>query len=86
MVAHDDGAARRILWISVALCGYPFLITWRIARRFGGRGLAVALCVAAVPGPLRNSWYAAKFPAWGFYARDLRQCLRSQGHTFCWGL
>jgi beta-galactosidase len=25
------------------LCAYVFLITWRIARRFGGRGLAVAI-------------------------------------------
>src|ERR1022692_917457 len=43
--------------INVALCGYVFLITWRIARRFGGRGLAVAVGVIAVLGPLRDSWY-----------------------------
>jgi|ERR1035438_4547533 hypothetical protein len=57
-----------LLWISVALCAYVFLITWRIARRFGGRGLAVAALVAAVIGPFRDSAYMAMFPEWGSYA------------------
>jgi hypothetical protein len=56
------------LALTVALCGFVFLITWRIARRFGGRGLAVVLCVIAVLGPLRDSWYMATFPEWGSYA------------------
>ena len=48
--------------------GFIFLITWRIARRFGGRGLAVVIAVVAVVGPLRDSWYMARFPEWGSYA------------------
>jgi len=64
-----------LLWISVALCGYPFLITWRIARRFGGRGLGVVVGVVAVLGPFRDSWYMAKFPHWGFYAPGLAPML-----------
>ena len=37
--------------ISENLPGSSFLITWRIARRFGWRGLAVVAGIAAVIGP-----------------------------------
>ena len=37
-----------LLLIDFALCAFVFLITWRIARRFGWRGLAVFLVVLAV--------------------------------------
>ena len=57
-----------LLWIDFALPAYPFLITWRIARRFGWRGLAVAVIAAAVIGPPRDYWYMARFPEWGAYA------------------
>jgi hypothetical protein len=43
-------------------CGFIFLVTWRIARRFGGRGLAVVAFVAAVLGPVRDYRYMATFP------------------------
>ena len=56
-----------VLWIDFALCAYIFLITWRIARRFGWRGLAVVVVVAAVIGPPRDYWYMARFPEWGAY-------------------
>ena len=36
--------------IDFTLCAFVFLITWRIARRFGGRGLVVAGFIAAVIG------------------------------------
>ncbi len=62
-------------WISVALCAYVFLITWRVARRFGGRGLAVAALVAAIIGPFRDSAYMAMFPEWGSYAPGLAPML-----------
>jgi len=51
--------------------GFIFLITWRIARRFGGRGLAVVAFVAAVLGPVRDYRYMATFPEWGAYAPGL---------------
>ncbi|MBI3679982.1 MAG: hypothetical protein HY235_06245 [Acidobacteria bacterium] len=54
--------------IDFALCAFVFLITWRIARRFGWRGLAVAAFVAAVIGPPRDYWYMTRFPEWGAYA------------------
>lgn len=55
--------------------GFIFLITWRIARRFGGRGLAVVALVAAVLGPVRDYRYMATFPEWGAYAPGLAPML-----------
>jgi len=60
-----------LAWISTIPCGFVFLITWRIARRFGGRGLAVVAAVAAVLGPVRDHAYMATFPEWGAYAPGL---------------
>src|SRR5262249_36768703 len=45
-----------LLWLNCALCAFPFLITWRVARRFGWRGLAVVVAIAAVIGPPRDYW------------------------------
>jgi hypothetical protein len=56
-----------LLLIGVPLIGFIFLITWRITRRFGGRGLAVVVAVVAVIGPPRNYWYMKHFPEWGSY-------------------
>ena len=57
-----------LLVINFALCAFIFLITWRIARRFGWRGLAVVVLVVAVIGPPRDYWFMARFPEWGAYA------------------
>jgi hypothetical protein len=64
-----------VLWLDFALCAFIFLITWRIARRFGGRGLAVILVVAAIIGPVRDNWYMARFPEWGAYAPGIAPVL-----------
>lgn len=64
-----------LLGINFTLCGYVLLFTWRIARRFGGRGLAVAALIAATIGPFRDSWYMAKFPEWGFYGPGIAPML-----------
>src|SRR5438552_1541970 len=45
-----------------------YLVTWRVARRFGWRGLAVCLCVVAIIGPPRDYLIATKFPAWMVFA------------------
>src|SRR6266850_4388940 len=45
-----------------------YLVTWRLARRFGWRGLAVFLCVVAVIGPPRDYLIAAMFPKWMVFA------------------
>ena len=56
-----------LLMAGFTLGAFIYLITWRIARRFGWRGLAVAVIVAAVIGPPRDYWYMARFPEWGAY-------------------
>ena len=60
-----------LLLINSALCAYVFLITWRIARRFGRRGLVVIGFSVAIIGPPRDYWYMSRFPEWGYYARGL---------------
>jgi hypothetical protein len=45
-----------------------YLVTWRLARRFGWRGLAVFICVVAIIGPPRDYLYAARYPAWMVFA------------------
>jgi hypothetical protein len=43
-----------LMMIGVSVCFFLFLLTWRIARRFGWRGLAVFLVFVAIIGPPRN--------------------------------
>jgi hypothetical protein len=45
-----------------------YLVTWRVVRRFGWRGMAVCLGVAAIIGPPRDYLYAMKFPDWMVFA------------------
>lgn len=45
-----------------------YLVTWRLARRFRWRGLAVFLCFVAVIGPPRDYLIAATFPKWMVFA------------------
>jgi len=72
---HWEPAYLIQLGISIALGAFVFLLTWRLARRFGGRGLAIALFLAAVLGPFRDSAYMARFPEWGYYAPGLAPML-----------
>jgi len=64
-----------LFWIDFALAGFVFLITWRMARRFGGRGLAAVALVAAVLGPVRDYQYLKQFPEWGTYASGVAPVL-----------
>jgi hypothetical protein len=45
-----------------------YLITWRLVRRFGWRGLAVFTCIVGVIGPPRDYLFAKTFPAWMVFA------------------
>ena len=45
-----------------------YLVTWRLVRRFGWRGLAVFVAIVGVIGPPRDYWYAATFPRWMVFA------------------
>lgn len=54
-----------LLWLGfVVSCSPVYLITWRVARRFGGRGLAVFTLASAGIGPPRDYLVAAVFPGW----------------------
>jgi hypothetical protein len=64
-----------LLWIDFAVCAFIYLITWRIARRFGWRGLAVVVIAAAIIGPPRDYWYMARFPEWGAYGPGVARVL-----------
>jgi len=57
-----------LLWLDFALGAFIYLITWRIARRFGWRGLVVIGILFAVLGPVRDYQYINRFPQWGAYA------------------
>ena len=60
--------ALALMLINLVLCAYVFLITWRIARRFGWRGLIMVGFSVAIIGPPRDYWYMSRFPEWGYYA------------------
>jgi len=54
-----------LMYVSLAVSLAPILlVTWRIARRFGWRGLTVVLVFLAVIGPPRDYTVAAMFPEW----------------------
>jgi hypothetical protein len=59
----------------VISCAPVYLITWRVAGRFGWRGLAVVVVFAAVIGPPRDYRYMAKFPEWGSYSPGITPIL-----------
>src|SRR6476661_3356815 len=61
--------------ISMAEAAFVFLVTWRIARRWGWRGLAVVVVLVAIIGPPRDYWYIARFPEWGAYAPGIAPVL-----------
>jgi hypothetical protein len=58
-----------LFYLGLAISVTPiYLVTWRLARRFGWRGLAVFTCIVAIIGPPRDYLYAAKYPAWMVFA------------------
>jgi hypothetical protein len=61
-----------VLAISLTLA---YLVTWRVARRFGMRGLTTCLGVVAIVGPPRDYAFARQFPAWITFAPGLAPIL-----------
>jgi hypothetical protein len=54
---------RALFYLGTTVSTVPiFLVTWRIARRFGWRGLAVTFAVVAVSGPPREIAVASMAP------------------------
>jgi hypothetical protein len=66
--------ALMVLGFAVSLW-FVFLLSWRIARRFGWRGLAVGLIAVAIIGPPRDYWYMERFPEWGAFGPGLAPVL-----------
>ena len=67
--AASDPVLLPLLFVGLAISLAPvYLITWRIERRFGWQGLAVAIGIVAVIGPPRDYMYAATFPEWMVFA------------------
>jgi hypothetical protein len=61
-----------IFYIGTAIsCSPIYLVTWRVARRFGRHGLAVCLIAVAVIGPPRDYLIAATFPEWMVFAQGV---------------
>jgi len=66
------------LGLSISLAPV-YLVTWRIARRFRWRGLAVFLCIVAVIGPPRDYLIATMFPKWMTFAPGVSPILADAG-------
>ena len=65
-----------LFYLGLAISLSPiYLITWRVARRFGWHGLAVCLIVVGVIGPPRDYLYAAVYPEWMVFARGVAPVL-----------
>jgi hypothetical protein len=52
-----------------------YLVTWRLARRFGWRGLAVFIGIVAIIGPPRDYLFAQTFPEWMVFAPGIAPLL-----------
>jgi hypothetical protein len=54
-----------LLGVGVVIsCSPIYLVTWRIARRFGMRGLTLFTSIVTVIGSPRDYFIAARFPEW----------------------
>jgi drug/metabolite transporter (DMT)-like permease len=58
-----------LLYLGLSISVTPiYLVTWRLVRRFGWRGLAVFLGIVMVIGPPRDYLIATMFPKWMVFA------------------
>jgi hypothetical protein len=58
-----------LFYLGIVISAAPiYLVTWRLARRFGWRGLTVFIGIVAVIGPPRDYLFAATFPKWMVFA------------------
>jgi hypothetical protein len=65
-----------LFYIGLVISVTPiYLVTWRLARRFGWRGLAVFICIVTIIGPPRDYLFAATFPSWMVFAPGIAPIL-----------
>jgi hypothetical protein len=58
-----------LFYVGLAISLMPiFPVTWRLARRFRWRGLAVFIGIVTLIGPPRDYLYATMFPQWLVFA------------------
>ena len=58
-----------LFYFALSLWPAPvYLVTWRLARRFGWRGVAIFVAFVALIGPPRDYVIAVKFPNWMVFA------------------
>lgn len=58
-----------LFYVGLAISLTPiYLVTWRLARRFGWRGPAVFIGIVGIIGPPRDYLIAATFPKWMVFA------------------
>jgi hypothetical protein len=73
-----------LFYLSLTISLTPiYLVTWRLARRFGWRGLAVFIGVVTVIGPPRDYLIAATFPKWMVFRSGVAPILA--GFWYCSG-
>jgi hypothetical protein len=72
-----------LFWVDLVLCAYVLLITWRIARRFGGRGLAVVAVGGANPRPAARLLVHEALPGMGELRAGACSYLRDLCVLFC---
>lgn len=83
-----------LFYLGLAISLSPiYLITWRVARKFGRRGLTVCLIIVGVIGPPRDYLYAAIHPEWMVFAKGVAPILADAaaylamvavGHAVMW--
>lgn len=65
-----------LFYFALALWPAPvYLVTWRLARRFGWLGLAIFVAFVALIGPPRDYLIAAEFPKWMVFASGVAPIL-----------
>jgi hypothetical protein len=66
------GTFLTLFYLGFVISASPiYLVTWRLARRFGWRGLTVFTCIVMIIGPPRDYLFAAVFPAWMVFSPGL---------------
>jgi Kef-type K+ transport system membrane component KefB len=74
-----------LAYIGLAVSLAPFyLVSWRIARRYGLRGLAVGVAVISIVGPVRDYAVAATFPDWIVFSPGFAPIVAVSMTYVCW--
>ena len=72
-----------LFYLAGAISAAPvYFVTWRVARRFGWRGLAVFTCIVVIIGPPRDYLFATVFPEWMVFAPGVAPILADAAAYF----